>query len=197
MFLIVSHWAELPISELQKKKWDKSKKRVNKKWWEVCRLFSSVQGLCWAWLWPIRVLILLYLALHSCDVSNTIQNDQNEINHESDGSSWLFKPRRNDFGQGFLIQYFLSYGCVSFLQYEVQRVMLKLHSNWGSAFSSPQTANTKPVQGSPPPSHSPHILQPSWARVALTASDSPSDSAFNCFLHILCPTADAALKAQP
>ena len=101
-FVFDSHWVKLPVSELQKKKWDKSKKRLNKKWWGVCRLFSSVQGLCWARLLVIRVLILLYLALHSCDVRNTIQNDQNEINHESDGSSWLFKPRKNDFGQGFL-----------------------------------------------------------------------------------------------
>lgn len=112
-FVFDSHWVKLPVSELQKEKWDKSKKRLNKKWWGVCWLFSSVQGLCWARLLVIRVLILLYLALHSCDVRNTIQNDQNEINHESDGSSWLFKPRKNDFGQGVLVQYFLSYGCVS------------------------------------------------------------------------------------
>lgn len=82
---------------------------------EEDKLFSSVQGLGWAWLGVIRVLIVLHVALHSRDISNTIQNDQNEINHESDGSSWLFKLRRNDFCRGLLIRYFLFYACVSFV----------------------------------------------------------------------------------
>lgn len=71
----------------------------------------------------------LHLALHSPDVSNAIQHDQNEINHELDGSFWLCKLRGNGFCQGLLIQHFLLYVCISFIQYEVQGVMLKPHFN--------------------------------------------------------------------
>lgn len=94
-------------------------------------------GLCWAWLGVIRILIRLHLALHRLDVSNAIQNDQNEINHESDGSSWLFKLRRNDFCKGSLIQHILLCVYVSFIQYEVQGAMLKMYLNWYSALPSP------------------------------------------------------------
>lgn len=108
-------------TELEK---GKRKKRVNEECWGVSQL-PFVRGLCWAQLGVIRVLILLHLALHCCDVSNVIQHGQNEINHESDGSSWLFKQRRNGFCQSLLIQHFFFYVCVSFIQNEVLRAMLK------------------------------------------------------------------------
>lgn len=67
--------------------------------------------------------MLLHRSLHSRDVGNAIQNDRNEINRESEGSSWLLKLRKNGFCGGLLIQHFLLYVYVSFMQYEVQEAL--------------------------------------------------------------------------
>lgn len=60
------------------------KKRQAPSRWETRNAGS---GDCWALLGVTRVLILLYVALHCPDVSNAIQQDQNEINRALDGSS--------------------------------------------------------------------------------------------------------------
>lgn len=154
----------------------KSKKRRKIINVETFASSSFLSEPCWAWLGVIRVLILLHLPLHSHDVSNAIQNDQNEINHESDGSSWLVKLRRNSSCRRFINSHFVFHAYVSFIQYKVPGAMSKLHCNWRSTFpfpswvaspSSPQTASTRPLWclwHSPFLSlHSIHLLQPSWA----------------------------------
>lgn len=157
----------------EKKNGQEQEEDENNKCWDICQLFFSVREPCWAWLGVIRVLILLHLPLHSHDVSNAIQNDQNEINHESDGSSWLLKLRRNSSCRRFINSHFVFHAYVSFIQYKVPGAMWKLHCNWCSAFpfpswvaspSSPQRASTRPLWHSPFLSpHSIHLLQPSWA----------------------------------
>lgn len=140
---------------------------------------SPVQGLCWAWLGVIRVLTSLHLALHSPDVSNAIQHDQNEINRELDGSFWLCKLRGNGFCQGLLIWHFLLYVCFSFIQYEVQGAMLKPHFNWWSTFSSPDWGLLLQLYKWPAPG-----LGKAWAAPLLFF---PQPSPTSAFMDYGCP----------
>lgn len=120
---------------------------------------SALSGPVLGLLGVIRVLILLHLALHSRDVSNAIQHDQNAINRESDASSRLFKLRRNGFCQGLLIRHFLLYVCVSFIQNEVQGAMWKPHLNCGEhslpRMKAVPSAPRRPPEPAQPPTSRP------------------------------------------